>query len=331
MRFLRLAVCVGLSLFPVLVAGQISGANDRLDEILREWQTATSSVRHLECEFSLFLYDHTFEVEQRGEGSLAVDTHGRAFFKVVPVTIGRNEKSRLRTKDGDPYSLQAVFPFRWYWMPARKILVDDRERVFVERILPESTSREEFQPEPPELPDDDDNDDADAAVAEDLLPKRFLDGSEPQTEKPNRDKKHPTFCEAVIGCVVVAAIVIALSRADIDMANSTIYEEFPLARPFLLGMPVADLKQNFRISLQEETATEAYLQFIPTKRTHVSFNKAIMILRLNDWKPMALKVIDATAAESVYVFKDVRINPQQIPGTNPFSRPNLKGYRRSGD
>lgn len=325
---LGLCFCVAVSLLSIPATAQHAGANDRVDAILRDWQASTSRIRHLECSFSLFRYDPVFEIEKRGTGSLAVDTQGRAFYKVGPVTIDKSEKSRHRSKDGYPYDLQTVLPERWYWTQTSTLQIDDSDRVVIEWMRPDSATSGEFQPEPPALPEDDDTEAAgrEVAVASDLP-----DTLEKQRNPSDRATTHHSLCEAVVGYVVLVAVVAALPLADFDAALQSVYEEFPMARPFLLGMPIADLKQRFHISLLMETATEVHLRFVPTKKNACQFDQAEMILRVADWMPVALKQVDGTGTITVHVFQDVRINPNGISCPDPFSPPNLKGYRRRAD
>jgi hypothetical protein len=103
--------------------------------------------------------------------------------------------------------------------------------------------------------------------------------------------------------------------------------EFPLARPFLLGMNAADLTERFQVDLKQETDTEVRLEFIPKlKKEQANITKAILILSKDGYRPRALKTLDPTGCETVHVFKDVQINPRGL--VEDLEHPNLNGYRR---
>src|SRR6266852_4008650 len=44
-----------------------------LENILSEWERAASGIQRLDCSFTRFRYDNTFEVERRGTGWLSLD------------------------------------------------------------------------------------------------------------------------------------------------------------------------------------------------------------------------------------------------------------------
>src|SRR5258708_3950025 len=58
----------------------------KLEAILQGWAQASSQIHRLDCNFSRFRYDPTFQIEHRGTGSLAVDQDGRAAYRIVPAT-----------------------------------------------------------------------------------------------------------------------------------------------------------------------------------------------------------------------------------------------------
>ncbi len=135
-------------------------AND-LDVILAKWERATMTIRRLDCTFTRFSYDPTFEIERRAIGSLAIDARGRAVYRLAPAQINPGEKSRKKTKDGAPYTLTPVAAERWHWTGKSVFRVDETERTFNEIVFPVvspaavKTTRE-FHPDPPALPEDDD-------------------------------------------------------------------------------------------------------------------------------------------------------------------------------
>ena len=294
------------------------GADSRLEEILREWEIASSKFRRLESKFSLIKYDPIFEVEQRGAGSLAVNTDGRAYYEVTPATINRKERSQKVGKDGNRFILQSVEHERWHWTRKSVIKVNEKERTFEEYALRRESEDSDYHPDPPALPDDDEASNEDLAFAEETAPSTADD-------LERHDTKRPTFLEAVIGYVIVMAIVLPNLESGFA-ALSESFETFWLARPFLLGMEIGELKQRFDVTLLKETAAEVRLQFTPINKDRCHFDRAVLVLSINDYRPIALKLIDPTGAATVHVFTDVQINSRS-GFADPFNRPNLKGYR----
>lgn len=291
----------------------------RLEGILQEWEKASSRFRRLESRFSQFKYDPIFEVEQRGAGSLAVSTDGRAYYEVTPVTINRQERSQKVGKDGNRFVLQSVQHERWHWTGKSVIKVDEKERTYEEVALRREPEDGDFHPDPPALPDDDEESPEDLALVGEIT-------SATPEDTAGQTTKRATFLEAAICYLVVIAIVVPNFESGFAARLAPV-ETFWLARPFLLGMPIADLKQQFHVTLLKEKAAEVWLQFTPIKKDSRHFDRAILILAHDDYHPIALKQIDPTGSETVHIFTDVKINSRG-GFVDPFDRPNLKGFRQ---
>lgn len=304
-------------------------AASELDTILKEWESAASRIRRLDCDFSRFQYDPDFEIEKRGTGSLAVDRTGRAFYKIAPTVIRPGALGRKFGKDGSRLQLQADRAERWYWTSDRVIRVDDVERTFDEFALSGRTEPREFLPEPPALPEDDPcpDDNAPTAVA-------GQDRLGPQTNGPPHGERPMSIQEVVVGWVLAAAIASSFQKVDWPAFYESFYEsiqEFWLARPFLLGMPAAELRMRFQIELLSQTETDILLQFVPKwKSDRVSYSRAVLMLTKEKYKPRALQMFDPDGRETVHVFKDVRVNSnwQDVYlRRDPLNGPDLRGYR----
>jgi hypothetical protein len=103
--------------------------------------------------------------------------------------------------------------------------------------------------------------------------------------------------------------------------------EFPIGRPFLLGLSVADLTERFHVALKKETDREIWLEFVPKiEKDRANISNAVLILSKDRYQPVAVKTVDPTGAEIVHVFKDVKINPRGP--VESLEQPNLRGYRR---
>jgi hypothetical protein len=105
--------------------------------------------------------------------------------------------------------------------------------------------------------------------------------------------------------------------------------DFLLGRPFLLGLPTAELREQFDVALIKSTATEFWLSFVPRqselKRT---FSRAILILDGSKWLPKALKITDdAGQVETVHTFLRFALNgPQSSGGSFDKSKLAREGY-----
>ncbi len=103
--------------------------------------------------------------------------------------------------------------------------------------------------------------------------------------------------------------------------------DLSIARPFLLGMPAADIKKKFTVTVIKNESNEARLNLIPRdRRLAASLTKAVLILDRETWLAKALKIHDPTGAESVHVFKNMRVN-SPVESADDLSKPNLEGYR----
>ncbi len=222
----------------------IARPNANLAEVLAEWEKAASRIDRLDCQFSRFKYDRTFEVEWRGKGSLALERTGRATYRIEPEPIKPGAVGNKRGADGATYKLKSDEPDRWHWTGKSVIRVNEKTRTFEELVLPGNA-----------------------------------------------------------------------------------FSQLPLPRPFLLGMPAAELKDRFQIELKKETDTEVWLEFVPRlAKDQANLTKAILILSKDQYRPKALKMLDPVGAETVHVFKDVQVN-RRGP-VDDLERPNLHDYRR---
>jgi hypothetical protein len=288
----------------------------RLAIILAEWEKASSKVERLDCQFLRFKYDRTFEVEWRGRGSLAIEKLGRAMYQIGPDAIQPGAVGNKRGTNGVLYELKSEAFERWHWTGNKVIKVSEKERTYEELSLAKNEKTGEFQPEPPALPEE-------AAPSEE--PPRRKDSDAPAKQRQRRGEG-ASLGELVIG--VAGGVVVASAASKIDWAG--VFEaigEFPLARPFLLGMNAADLTKRFQVDLKQETDTEIRLEFIPKReKDRAMISKTLLILSKDRYQPVAIKTVDPTGAEIVHVFKDVKINPRGP--VESLEQPNLRGYRR---
>jgi hypothetical protein len=275
-----------------------------LDLILQEWECACEGRLRMDARFTRFKYDNTFEVERRATGTLAVDSAGRAVYRLAPATIAPGEQSKKTNRNGTPYTLKTDEADRWHWTGETVIRVDDKARAFEEMDLRQRCRDAEFIPEPPPLPEDALDDDADQSpgiVAQPVTPM-------PAPRVATSAESRPGLGEVLLGLIFSILFQPAISTESIAIGDSfqDAIREFPLARPFLLGMPVAELKQSFRIELLSQDDGEVRLQLTPKgPRQRVFYERAILMLKRDNYALLALKMRDITGAEMVHVFSDV--------------------------
>jgi TIGR03009 family protein len=99
--------------------------------------------------------------------------------------------------------------------------------------------------------------------------------------------------------------------------------------PFLFGMKAERAKRRYRdFKLVKKTETEIRLRVRSKEERDVgNWDTAVIIIDAKEFIPKAVKLTDATGAESVHVFKNVVINPKRgFLQDNPF-KPNLNRYK----
>ncbi len=315
-----------------------------LETILREWEQACAGRNRLDARFTRYKYDHTFEVEKRATGSLAVDDWGRAVYRIVSANLAPGEQSSKQNRSGAPYRLQADDAERWHWTGKMVIRIDDQERTFKEIEFPRRSADGSFVPDPPALPEEMPNEGDELAAQERVA-------AEPEPASPALPQELPppattmTLRERLDAIVILSLFAVAALANDKPVSHDSmalgldafteVFREFVLPRQFLLGTTAKDLKRRFHVRLVKQSDTEIRLEFRPReKRDQLGFDRFILILRRGTYAPMALKIVDVTGAESVHVFSDVRINADSAPKSSPnvygeqLDRPNLHGLRR---
>lgn len=227
-----------------------------LDQILADWEKATSTIRRLDCEFSRFKYDRTFEVEKRGDGSISLDTEKRARYRVRPAVLDKGAVAKMIARGGNRYALAADHADWWQWTGPQLLRIDEAAREY--------------------------------SVAE----------------------------------------VSANGKRSFFFSEVDVWDFF-LAKPFLLGMPAAELKEQFRVTNLKTTPEEVWLRLIP-RQTRISSNVVIatLILDRSRWLTKAVRIQDPTGAESVHVFKNMTVNNLVKWLGDDLSKPNLEGYRQ---
>src|SRR5262245_54591523 len=102
------------------------------------------------------------------------------------------------------------------------------------------------------------------------------------------------------------------------------------AKPFLLGMPVAELKEQFTVTLLgDKPDDEIWLTLVPRrKEIAVQYERGVVILDRHRWLAKAIKTRETTGSETVHVFKDVTVNSPGWLGREDLSEPKLEGDRK---
>jgi hypothetical protein len=298
-----------------------------LDEILGEWERVAARRARLDCDFTRIRYDTKFGIEFRGQGSLAVDRHGRGAYRIEPAEIPRGAPGAKRGPGGGAYELRAESPDRWHWTGISVIRVNENKGTFEEWKLPGRLAESEFQPEPPELPEDVPSPRARRPARNPLA----------VTKPPPQPASRTALAQQVSRLLGAIMLSRALSKEDFA-ALIDLLEKFDLAQPFLLGMSVHDLRERFDVRLVKSTDEEVWLEFHPRHlEDEATLHHPVLILESAGYSPRALKTIDATGIETVHVFKNVSIFRSRpgadvsLPaGTELLDRPSLAGYAKAG-
>jgi hypothetical protein len=298
-----------------------------VDEVLSEWERAAARRGRLDCDFTRFRYDSTVGIEFRGQGSLAVDRRGRAVYRIEPAEIPAGAAGAKRGPGGIPYELKAENPDRWHWTGTSVIRVNDAARTFEEWRLPGRSADGEYLPDPPALPEDAPPPKVRRPVRNPLAPPK-------QSLRP---VDRSTLSEQFSGLLAGIMLGQALSKVNFAALVEQL-ERFELAQPFLLGMPVKELRQRFDVRLVKTTDDEVWLDFDPKRVEDLaSLRDAVLILDLAGYSPKALKTIDAAGVQTVHVFKNVSVfriregmNVVLPAGTERLDGPNLAGYSKAG-
>jgi hypothetical protein len=102
-------------------------SDPELDAHLAAWEAASSKIRRLDCEFQKFVYIPTFEVEKRGQGTIAVERDHRGKYCVVPAAIKPGGVAAKKFK------LESCTPECWQWTGPHLLQIDEQHRSY-ERI-----------------------------------------------------------------------------------------------------------------------------------------------------------------------------------------------------
>jgi hypothetical protein len=95
-------------------------------------------------------------------------------------------------------------------------------------------------------------------------------------------------------------------------------------RTFVLGMPADRLKRRYKVKLLKETGDELWLQLLPRRAEDSVIQKAALILDRRTWLTKALKVWDPTGAETVHIFKNIKVNSEK---GDDLSKASLESYQ----
>jgi hypothetical protein len=298
-----------------------------LDEILSEWERAAVRRARLDCDFTRIRYDTKSGIEFRGQGSLAVDRHGRGAYRIEPAEIPPGAAGAMRGPGGVPYDHRTEDPDRWHWTGSSVIRVNEKKGTFAEWKLPGRLAEGEFQPEPPELP------------VEIVLPKPRRPVRNPLAvpKAPPQPASRTALAEQVSRLLGAIMLSRALAKEDFAVLIDLL-EKFDLAQPFLLGIPVHDLRERFDVRLVKLTEEDVWLEFHPRHlEDETTLHHAVLILEQAGYTPRSLKTIDTAGIETVHIFKNVSIFRTRpgaevsLPaGTELLDRPNLAGYAKAG-
>lgn len=279
--------------------------DSELAAILRSWEETTRTIRRLDCRFVRFKYDNVFGAEVRGEGRLAVDSDGRAVYRMWPAAINPGQMSRKRTADGKPYEIKADRAERWHWTGTGLIRVDEQSRTFEAITFDESPLPESDRPDPPALPID---------------PRPQYLGSWGTT----------FFAVNIVTGVVrlIAGYYLGEALASAFSQQAAALKEFVIPRLFLLSTSADELQRRYHVTLVRRDDGQIRLSFIPrSNQVADSFTEAHLLLDAVSLQPRALLLQHPGGSETVHRFVDIEIN-RAPPDAGNLEHPDLSGLHR---
>lgn len=297
-----------------------------LDTILLGWQRASARRYRFDAEFRFARYDHIFEVESWGKGSLAVDSRGRLAYRIVPDTPGRTDISTLCGPNGNRYLLRSADFQRWHWTDSRVFSVDERTARY--ELLGTIERGHPNRPAPPSLPE------SPPFVEDGDLDEAPVVRTAATTRSCGPQRLGNALCEAVAAALLAAGFRDAHS-VSVDVFAQLIRTPY-IYESLLIGLPPCELKRRFEITKMESRGSNYCLCFVPRlKEGQQQFSKALLLLSPDRFEPVALKLVDSNSgdkpAESVYTFSNVRFTDLHADGEadlERLDRLDLRGLRR---
>jgi hypothetical protein len=92
-----------------------------LEKVLEAWQQAVAKIKRFDSRFTSHQFDHVFEVEFRGEGSMSADRDGRAEYHLDPATIPPESVSNAKNRGGKPYAVKPGRAVSMVWTDGPKV------------------------------------------------------------------------------------------------------------------------------------------------------------------------------------------------------------------
>ena len=171
-----------------------------------------------------------------------------------------------------------------------------------------------------------------------IEPGKDKDGRPEQSKKTGSDKRTPYTlkADAPERWVCTGKEIIKINEKEKTYEKLSIPPDSqgenimdgPL--PFLFGMKAEKAKIRYQFVLKNNDKNEIKLDVLPRlQKDAANWSKATVILEPVTFKPVAVKLLDPTGAESVHVFKvkDIKINPKQFFWEGDPFRPKLSGFR----
>jgi TIGR03009 family protein len=169
-----------------------------------------------------------------------------------------------------------------------------------------------------------------------IEPGKDKDGRPERSQKPGSDGKTPYTLKADTAerWVCTGKEIIKINEKEKTYEKLSIPPDSqgenimdgPL--PFLFGMKAEKAKVRYQLVLKKNDKNEIRLDVLPRLQKDASnWTKATVILEPVSFKPVAVKLLDPTGAESVHVFKNIKVNPKEKFWEGDPFKPNLKPFK----
>ncbi len=301
------------------------GLDPELEAILQAWQTAKLSIDRLDAEYFYEEFDALFDVGQRGQGQLAVDTYGRGFLSIGPVKTNPTQAAKPSVPEGEGHinvRWEPIEPGRYHWTGRHLIAVDDAAHNYEEFEISPKFRNNRFLPSrplaPPLLEDA-------TGLSRKRLKPTFTVGESTIQWNSNQPATRGDSFSNFVGQIIAFTMVNCIDWSPLEELIMQSMAEHPLI-PFLLEMPIGELRSQYEITLVEESETEVRLKFDALKED-LPYPKVLLVLSRSNYQPKAIKLFDEERI-IVYVFKNIRINSTPVGGFSDLGDPQLGGYQK---
>jgi TIGR03009 family protein len=121
---------------PSLDPVRVENVTAEVEKVLKDWERHTAQIQSMGGDISVFQYDHTFEVEKRGEGKFIYGAPDRGVYELRGNPPANGEVSKKKNRNGVPYTIKAVEAQRWFCDGKEITRINDSEKSYEKFAIP---------------------------------------------------------------------------------------------------------------------------------------------------------------------------------------------------